>query len=103
MSAKRAQLAAVLEEVMEAGARVQRDRKIGQKTFLDAFSQDAPKTAAALPDMEEWPESKLLSFEKDMLGFYLTSHPLARDRQFKTVSRAGDAIHAPKPKDGGVS
>ncbi len=81
LKAKRSQLAAVLDEAMEAGARLQRDRKMGQKTFFEAFMASSPKTAAALPDMEEWHESRLLADEKEMLGFYLTSHPLAKHRQ----------------------
>jgi DNA polymerase-3 subunit alpha len=79
--ARRAQLAAVLDEAMESGARLQRDRKAGQKTFFEAFMENSPKTAAVLPDVPEWPESQLLAHEKDMLGFYLTSHPLAKHGQ----------------------
>ncbi len=78
--AKRAQLAGVLDEAMEAGARLQRDRKMGQKTFFEAFLESSPKTARQLPDVPEWPESQLLAHEKEMLGFYLTSHPLAKHK-----------------------
>lgn len=31
-----------------------------------------------VPDIEEWPEHELLANEKEMLGFYITKHPLAR-------------------------
>jgi DNA polymerase-3 subunit alpha len=31
-----------------------------------------------LPDIPEWPEHELLASEKEMLGFYITNHPLAR-------------------------
>jgi DNA polymerase-3 subunit alpha len=30
----------------------------------------------AQPELEEWPESELLQAEKDLLGFYVTGHPL---------------------------
>jgi len=80
LKARRSQLAAVLDETMEAGARFQRDLKMGQKTFFEAFMENSPKTAAALPDIEEWHESRLLADEKEMLGFYLTSHPLAKHK-----------------------
>jgi DNA polymerase-3 subunit alpha len=79
--AKRAQLAGVLDEAMEAGARLQRDKKMGQKTFFEAFVQNAPKSAHQLPETPEWPESQLLAYEKEMLGFYLTSHPLAKHKE----------------------
>ena len=32
--------------------------------------------APSLPNVEEFPSSDLLRFEKELLGFYLTSHPL---------------------------
>ena len=31
-----------------------------------------------MPQVREWPEPQLLAFEKEMLGFYVTGHPLAR-------------------------
>jgi DNA polymerase-3 subunit alpha len=31
----------------------------------------------ALPDMKEWPQAQILSYEKELLGFYLSGHPLA--------------------------
>ncbi len=30
------------------------------------------------PDMKEWPQSQLLAFEKELLGFYLSGHPVER-------------------------
>jgi DNA polymerase-3 subunit alpha len=81
LGAKRAQLAAILDEAMDSGARLQRDRKMGQKTFFEAFVGSAPRMAAHLPEIPEWPESQLLAHEKEMLGFYLTSHPLAKHKE----------------------
>ncbi|HQP92305.1 MAG TPA: OB-fold nucleic acid binding domain-containing protein, partial [Candidatus Omnitrophota bacterium] len=31
-----------------------------------------------VPDIKEWPEIQLLGFEKDILGFYVSGHPLVR-------------------------
>jgi DNA polymerase-3 subunit alpha len=31
-----------------------------------------------VPDIKEWPEPQLLAFEKALLGFYISSHPLAK-------------------------
>jgi len=81
LKAKRAQLAEVLEESMESGARLQQDRRMGQKTFFETFEETKQKGTAFLPEIEEWPESKLLSDEKELLGLYLTSHPLAKYRE----------------------
>jgi DNA polymerase-3 subunit alpha len=82
--AKRSQLAAVLERAMQAGAKVQADKKTGQASFFDAFDDedeegaDGESSAAVpLPDIEEWPDREKLLAEKEVLGFYLDSHPLA--------------------------
>lgn len=44
---------------------------------LFAFEEDADK-ADHFPEMEELSHDELLSFEKELLGFYLTEHPLTR-------------------------
>ncbi len=79
--AKRSQLAAVIERALQAGASVQADKKSGQASLFDAFGDEEDTTAAdataALPDVEEWPEREKLIAEKEVLGFYLDSHPLA--------------------------
>jgi DNA polymerase-3 subunit alpha len=77
--ARRAQLLAVLDRAMQRGASLLADRKSGQKGLFDAGDDDAATTtvAAHLPDMPEWNEKEKLANEKEVLGFYLTSHPLA--------------------------
>ncbi|MEP5991277.1 DNA polymerase III subunit alpha, partial [Rhodopirellula bahusiensis] len=81
--AKRSQLASVIERAMQAGAKVQADKKTGQASFFDAFdedddaSDDGDSAAVPLPDIEEWPDREKLLAEKEVLGFYLDSHPLA--------------------------
>ena len=78
--ARRSQLTAVIERAVQAGASVQADKKSGQASLFGAFEEeeetsDAPATP--LPDIDEWPEREKLLFEKEVLGFYLASHPLA--------------------------
>jgi DNA polymerase-3 subunit alpha len=77
--ARRSQLTAVLDRAMQTGAALLADRKSGQKgLFDDAEADDAPAVRVqSLPDMPEWDEKEKLAAEKEVLGFYLTSHPLA--------------------------
>lgn len=83
--AKRAQLAAVVEKAMQCGASTQADRRAGQKGLFDAVEDEQASPAAALPDLPEWPEREKLGNEKEVLGYYLTSHPLAEyEPIFKT-------------------
>lgn len=76
----RAQMVASLDIILESASKTQREKAKGQISFFDqAFQQNGfKKTPNSLPQIKEWPEPQLLSFEKDMLGFYITGHPLAR-------------------------
>ncbi|MBU4346341.1 MAG: DNA polymerase III subunit alpha [Candidatus Omnitrophica bacterium] len=78
---RRAQMAAGLDVVLASASRAQREFATGQLSF---FNQGFNKQNAfaspfsSLPQVKEWPEPQLLAFEKEMLGFYVTGHPLAR-------------------------
>jgi len=76
----RAQMAASLDRIMEFASKMHREKASGQISFFDqGFSENGFKGMANnLPQVREWPQPQLLSFEKDMLGFYVTGHPLAR-------------------------
>jgi len=78
--ANRAQNAAVLDAALASGSRLARDRAQGQMTLLDAggFVDEEKGGRPDLPAVPEWPENRLLEFEKAVLGFYLSSHPLHR-------------------------
>ena len=79
--AKRSQLAAVIERALQSGAAIQADKKSGQASLFGAFDdeedQEEAKASAPLPEMDEWPEREKLVYEKEVLGYYLDSHPLA--------------------------
>jgi DNA polymerase-3 subunit alpha len=78
ISPTRAPLLAVLENAVEAGQQIQNDKRSGQMAmFGTAPTATGPRqTNVALPDVEEFKPAELLKFEKDLLGFYITSHPL---------------------------
>ncbi|PIQ86034.1 MAG: DNA polymerase III subunit alpha [Candidatus Omnitrophica bacterium CG11_big_fil_rev_8_21_14_0_20_45_26] len=76
---RRASMFEVVDQLLEHGARVQKDRAKGQLSLLDHLgADDLTKTGLAFPDTEEWPENQLLAYEREMLGFYVSTHPLAR-------------------------
>ncbi|WP_149498548.1 DNA polymerase III subunit alpha [Roseiconus lacunae] len=76
--AKRSQLFAVIEKAIQAGIAVQADKKSGQASLFGAFEdEEAATVKPTLPEMEEWPDREKLSNEKEVLGYYLESHPLA--------------------------
>ena len=93
-SIRRSQLMAISDNAVAGAQDVQRARERGQKTFFEDFEaeKDFNLNSRAVPDMPEWPENKLLSFEKDTIGFYVTGHPLAKYenliRSFATATTA---------------
>ncbi len=76
----RGQMMAALEDAMASGAKVQKDKQMGQMSFFDMFEKDqeVKQESVKLPDVAPWPESLLLQNEKEVLGMYVTSHPLAQ-------------------------
>lgn len=76
---KRSQMMSVLGMAMEIGHKIQRDRINGQYSLFEVMSQqDAGVAYPPLPEMKEWDESQLLHCEKEALGLFITSHPLAK-------------------------
>jgi DNA polymerase III subunit alpha len=77
----RAHLLAQCDLALEAGQRQQRERAEGQASFFDLLPALAPSprvgepTAAVVP---EWDDDQRLAYEKEVLGFYVSGHPLAR-------------------------
>jgi DNA polymerase-3 subunit alpha len=83
ISQKRAPLLDILEKAVEMGQQSQNDKRSGQLNMFGSTSspQAAPSLAQtmgdALPQVDEIASADLLKFEKELLGFYITSHPLA--------------------------
>ena len=80
--ARRSQLMAVLEQAIEEGAAAQREREQGQTSIFGDGTHTDDATAdwrtAPLPEMPEWDQERLLKYERELTGFYITAHPLAR-------------------------
>jgi DNA polymerase-3 subunit alpha len=79
LGGNRHQMMAGLERAMECGASLQLDKLKGQMNFFgqmaaeDKYEEDHQR----LPDVPPWPEPQMLAFEKQVLGFYVTSNPLS--------------------------
>ncbi len=76
----RAQMFDQIEYQVNRAATIQRDRERGQGALFDLESTSTsppPRRADGQPVAEsEWAESEMLAFEKELLGFYVTGHPL---------------------------
>jgi DNA polymerase-3 subunit alpha len=76
--ANRAQLYHGLEDVLKMADRTHRQKLSGQASLFDMLDEGSrfKKERRDLPKVDEWPHNRLLAFEKELLGLYLTSHPL---------------------------
>ncbi|MBL8878374.1 MAG: DNA polymerase III subunit alpha [Phycisphaerales bacterium] len=75
--AMRAGLMQVLDKAIAAGQETSRDRSAGQLDMFAAFTESAPPPPPIIP-RTEWSDSEMLAFEKEVLGFYITKHPLTQ-------------------------
>jgi DNA polymerase-3 subunit alpha len=79
----RAQLMFVLDKVVARAEKTRRDAEMGQHgLFLDIFAQAQESEAESekLPDIPHWDEHQRLAAEKEILGFFITGHPLEKYR-----------------------
>ena len=76
---RRKQLFDAVDRAMERGQKTQRDLDAGQHGLFGVFDgpqEQAPK--AEYLDGAEWDEHQRLAAEKEILGFFITGHPLQK-------------------------
>ena len=76
LGGSRAQLSEALDTAMELGQRAFQDRLTGQAGLFGDLLGGAGTEAGSLPDIPEWDQLTRLAREKEVLGFYVTGHPL---------------------------
>ncbi|MGC2273782.1 MAG: DNA polymerase III subunit alpha [Candidatus Sulfotelmatobacter sp.] len=76
---RRAQLMSVLDRAMERAQKAQRDAESGQHGLFGVFQQEEPEANNdKLPNIPDWDEQARLAAEKEILGFFITGHPLEK-------------------------
>ncbi len=76
LEGSRAQLTAIIDSAMESGARAHKDRESGQSGLFSTLIEEQAPTEHPLPKIQDWTDHEKLTGEKEMLGFYITGHPL---------------------------
>ena len=77
---RRNQLMQALDKAIERAQKTQRDAESGQHGLFGVFD-DQPSAGNGndtLPEVPDWDEHTRLSFEKEILGFFITGHPLEK-------------------------
>jgi DNA polymerase-3 subunit alpha len=100
--AKRAAVCATIEQAMSAAQKAARDKASGQVALFglggEGPSESAPPHEATLAPATAWTEHEVLAAEKDVLGFYISSHPLEEWQGWMLAfgaTRVADAAHRP--------
>jgi DNA polymerase-3 subunit alpha len=78
LGGNRAQMMASVEKAMQIGSNLQSDKRSGQMNLFGAAGkQNYSEDHQHLSDAPPWPEAQMLAYEKEALGFYVTSNPLS--------------------------
>jgi len=78
---RRAQLIAVLDKAIEQAQKAARDREAGQHGLFGIFDDQPQSHEQPLPDSPDWDEHVRLQNEKEVLGFFVSGHPLEKYRE----------------------
>jgi len=80
----RAQVDAVLEQALNEAQIAMKDREAGQSSLLDLMGGGSEEETVSSynekPNIQEYEEADVLQNEKEMLGLYISSHPLKKYR-----------------------
>ncbi|MGA1999467.1 MAG: DNA polymerase III subunit alpha [Terriglobales bacterium] len=76
---RRKQLFDAVDKAMDRGQKTQRDIEAGQHGLFGVFDEpQSPSSQAEYLDGAEWDEHQRLTAEKEILGFFITGHPLQK-------------------------
>ena len=78
---RRSQLMTVLDRAIDRAQKTQRDAESGQHGLFGVFQDEEVSVINdKLPDTPDWDEHTRLANEKEILGFFITGHPLEKYR-----------------------
>ncbi len=81
---KRSQLVAIIESSIQSANSRRRDKEMGQGNLFDMLAdfEDSGFGDVPPPDIPEFSESEILAREKELLGFYVSGHPIAKYAEY---------------------
>lgn len=98
--ASRPQLLAAMEDALDYGGRVQRERESPQLGLFDMGETTQKVNVPTLPAAPDWDERQILALEKETLGFYISGHPLGRHEAALERFANADAVRLKEMDDG---
>ncbi len=101
---KRAALAGAVDKAMERAQKAQKDAEHGQHGLFGLFDATPAhgRSADDLPEVPDWDETERLANEKEVLGFFVSGHPLDKYaeklRNLSSVISVSDALERKPPE-----
>ncbi|HSG80827.1 MAG TPA: DNA polymerase III subunit alpha, partial [Gemmatimonadota bacterium] len=77
---RRSAMSEGLEATLREAQLQQRERETGQHSLFGGEDSPTMKTEPALPSLPEWTEEEKLAREKELVGFFVSGHPLDEHR-----------------------
>ena len=98
----------LIDSCVEAAIRRQADQASGQVSMFDLFAAEDPATVssngfsqdAEPPNGDEWDRKMKLAFEKEMLGIYVSDHPLREIADDIRAASTGSTADVADMRDG---
>jgi DNA polymerase-3 subunit alpha len=94
MGVHRAQLFQMVDPALKAGQGAAADAAKGQGSLFGGDDEPVSVTPKGLPPISEWTDKEKSSYEKEVLGFYLTSHPLQEFAEGFAMFRSHECAEA---------
>jgi DNA polymerase-3 subunit alpha len=101
---KRAPLFAAIDKAMERAQKAQRDAEQGQAGLFGLFNEEPAhgRRGDDLPNVPDWEEGERLANEKEVLGFFVSGHPLDKYadkiKNLSGVISTADALERKPPE-----
>jgi DNA polymerase-3 subunit alpha len=100
LGVSRAEMLRTLDETLDQAQRAQRAQQRGQTGLFDLAGEAAPHAAPpASGPVQEFTREELLAMEKEMLGLYISDHPLRRWEPLLSRQRSASVAQLPELPD----
>jgi DNA polymerase-3 subunit alpha len=90
----RAQLIAGYQKFLDRAEVIREDKEVGQVSLFDMGS--ASETRVIIDQVKNWTRTQSLAYEKEVLGFYLSDHPLKGYENLAAVWVTGRVADLPR-------
>jgi DNA polymerase-3 subunit alpha len=108
LGANRATLFAQIELTLARAASILSDKQKGQSSLFDVLEETPSRKVETVAQLPEWPQHELLAHEKELLGFYVTGHPLTpfvpllQKYTLTTIAKLGELPNRTLTRVGGM-